>query len=108
MEKKITKEIIEEVLNDITPKNKDRQFKMWVMVNNKEEAEQWIKNFNDLMKQEVDKQLDNIKIKDRIKELEKFIKESGDSDPRDAYDINHWKKEIKELENEIENNNKKH
>jgi hypothetical protein len=52
---KITKELIESVLNDITPKNKDRQFKAWVMFNNEEEAEAWLRMFNNLLKEEANK-----------------------------------------------------
>lgn len=33
----------------------------------------------------------------RIEKLERYIKESSDSDPKDAYDIRAWKKEINEL-----------
>jgi hypothetical protein len=33
----------------------------------------------------------------RIEKLEKYVKESPDQDPKDAYDIRAWKKEIEEL-----------
>lgn len=53
---KITKELIESVLNDITPKNKDRNFKFRVMFNNEEEANTWMRMFNNLLKEEANKQ----------------------------------------------------
>ena len=43
-------------------------------------------------------------VKNRIKQLENFIKESGNSDPRDAYDIKYWKEEIQKLKNETKDN----
>jgi 5'(3')-deoxyribonucleotidase len=37
----------------------------------------------------------------RIETLKKYISESSDSDPRDAYEIRHWKMEIADLENAL-------
>lgn len=37
----------------------------------------------------------------RIETLKKYISESADSDPRDAYEIRHWKMEIADLENSL-------
>jgi 5'(3')-deoxyribonucleotidase len=37
----------------------------------------------------------------RIETLKKYISESADSDPRDAYEIRHWKMEIADLENAL-------
>jgi len=42
------------------------------------------------------------KIVDRIKELQGYINESPDQDPRDAYEIRHWEAEIVELELELD------
>lgn len=36
-------------------------------------------------------------IKDKIKRIESYIKNSGDADPRDAYEIRHWKQDLIEL-----------
>jgi hypothetical protein len=37
------------------------------------------------------------KIEERIKQLEGYIANSPDKDPRDAYEINAWRKEIEQL-----------
>ncbi len=42
------------------------------------------------------------KILDRILEIQGYIKESPDQDPRDAYDIRTWKNEIVTLELELD------
>jgi hypothetical protein len=42
------------------------------------------------------------KILDRILEIQGYIKESPDQDPRDAYDIRAWKDEIVTLELELD------
>lgn len=38
---------------------------------------------------------------ERIEQLKRYIQESPDNDPRDAYDIRHWKEEITDLEGKI-------
>ena len=37
----------------------------------------------------------------RIEQLKEYIQNSPDNDPRDAYEIRHWREEIEELENKI-------
>ena len=39
---------------------------------------------------------------DRINELQKYINESPDQDPRDAYEIRAWQEEIVELQLELD------
>lgn len=59
MQKKITKEDISKIVNDIynkTTEVKDRKFNMKICVNNQEQADNWIKNFDNLMKKEFNKQ----------------------------------------------------
>lgn len=41
-------------------------------------------------------------ILDKIKDLQKEIRESPDNDPRDAYEIRHWQNEIVSLELELD------
>ena len=60
MEKKkpqVSKELIETVLNDISSNtNKsDRKFKAFVYFNNEEEAQEWLKYFNNLCVEELNK-----------------------------------------------------
>ena len=60
MEKKkpqVSKELIETVLNDISSNtNKsDRKFKAFVYFNNEEEAQEWLKYFNNLRVEELNK-----------------------------------------------------
>ena len=38
---------------------------------------------------------------ERIEQLKRYIQDSPDNDPRDAYDIRHWKEEITDLEGKI-------
>lgn len=45
---------------------------------------------------------EELEILNRIKMLEKEIADSPDMDPRDAYEIRHWKTEIEELKQKLE------
>lgn len=47
------------------------------------------------------------KILSRIEELKKFIQESPDNDPRDAFEIRNWQNEIVTLELELDHLRKK-
>ena len=53
----VSKELIETVLNDISSNtNKsDRKFKAFVYFNNEEEAQEWLKYFNNLCVEELNK-----------------------------------------------------
>lgn len=43
-------------------------------------------------------------IKERIKSLEEEISNSPDADPRDAFEIRHWKEEIDFLKTQLNQN----
>lgn len=59
MQKKtqITKELIKEVLNNITPAPTDRRIKGYIFFNNEQQAEDWLTMFHGLVKKEFEKQL---------------------------------------------------
>lgn len=62
-EPKITKESIKLALKDISSNtNKsDRKFKAFVYFNNEEEAQEWLKYFDNLCKEELNKIIDETK-----------------------------------------------
>ncbi len=51
----ITKEMIEEVCNDIfkSKVKKERDFTFHVFFNNQKEADDWMNNFNNILKEEI-------------------------------------------------------
>ena len=49
----------------------------------------------------VDNEKEKDRIIDRILELKKYISDSPDQDPRDAYEIRAWQEEINELRTEL-------
>jgi hypothetical protein len=51
----VTKEMIDEVLNDIykSKVNREREFKFRVFFNNQKQADDWMKMFNNLLKEEI-------------------------------------------------------
>lgn len=63
-----------------------------------------ISELNPQLKEEDEmKNSHKIEIEDRIKFLQREIAEKPNNDPRDAFEINHWKKEIEALEYKLTN-----
>jgi len=59
MQKKplLTKELIKQVLDDITPSPTDRRIKGYIFFNNEQQAEDWLTMFHGLVKEEFERQL---------------------------------------------------
>lgn len=55
--KPITRELIEEVLNDISKSkiNKERDFKLYVYFNSQKQADRWMEMFDNAVREEINK-----------------------------------------------------